>query len=206
MNTYSIMHAFVFIESSLYTHVHIKVQIYERLFLLRYDVNPIYERANIKIDEKFKKVKLSKSIWNYSWQKSKSATPGEHVFMKPEVSASIFDELFPELRQDANMRMIMPSKKGMERLGLFEKRGLPIPLSLEGTTMHFKSNLDQQIITNLAEISRNFVKGVRHLVLTGTMNTDIENIMIGKRQQRQLEAMDSSKYSLAHQFVHKSYE
>ncbi len=198
------------------------MQIYERLQRFNY-VDYLYQRAGIR-EEKYKKLKLAQSIWNQEemplkpeselakkvslynvWNeieksvKHDELATGKTIPMPPSVSADIFDQLFPELRHAANISPVMPSKKSLDRIGVNEFRDVPIPLPLEGTTMNFKTNMDQQKIQNLAEVSRCFVTGVKHLALTGTLSSGFERFLSGERQ---LEAIDSSKYSLIHRFVH----
>jgi len=201
-----------------------RVQIYERL--QRFDgVDQLYQRAGIS-DEKYKKVKLARSIWNpiemplqpeseltrklsfvHVWSeiektvKTDDLATGKTVPMLPDVSADIFDQLFPELRRSSNIKLIIPSKKSLDRIGVNDSRHIPIPLPLSGSTMNFKANMDQQIIHNLAEVSRCFVTGVKHLALAGTLSSGFERFFV---EDRQLQAIDSTKYSLIHDFLHTS--
>jgi hypothetical protein len=186
-----------------FNFIHVKVQIYERL-LITDDVDQLYLQSGLN-DAKKKKKKLAKLIWNDGEDalKSPSSKDSCKQRMTPQLSTSVFDQLFPEIRQSANINPIMPSKKSLERIGVFDNGKVPLPLPVDGTTMHLKSNLDQQIIHNLAEISRCFVTGVRHLALTGTLSSNFERLVL---EDRHLYAMESSKHSLIHRFVNSSMD
>lgn len=166
-------------------------------------VDDIYDGAGIVMEEKYKKVKVAKSIWNVT-----NPNDEDVVILKPENSTQIFSLLFPEIHKSSNLNPIMPSRKSLDRFGIEHRTNeIPIPLSLEGTPMHFCYNLDQQLISNLAEISRCFVTGVRHLALTGSLSSERLHVGLEKvllQQSRQLDAIDSPKYSLIHQFVNNN--
>ena len=167
-------------------------------------VDDIYDLAGIAMEEKYRKVKLATSIWNVT-----NSNGEDVVIMKPENSTHIFSSLFPEITKTSNLNPIMPSRKGLERFGIEHRTNeIPIPLSLEGTPMHFCYNLDSQLISNLAEISRCFVTGVKHLALSGSLSSErlevgLEKILL--QQSRQLDAIDSPKYLLIHQFVNNKH-
>lgn len=155
------------------------------------DVNQIYERAGIKIDEKFKKVKLSQAVWNVSKDKNE-------LTLSPEVSTYVFNELFPEIRKSSAIHLIMPSKKSLQRLGIKGSKLLEMstPLPLTGDTMHFTSNFDKRMKKNLAEISRCFVTGVKHLALVGTVSKDFGTLI------RKDNSLNEAKYTMLHDYVH----
>ncbi len=149
----------------------------------------IYKFADVKKGDKAKKVRLSKAIWG---------VPGDNA-LKPEVSTSIFDLLFPEIRQCSDINPLMPSKKGLQRLSVQENKSgeLLIPRPIEEGTMHLKSNLDNRTIKNLAEISRSFVTGVKHLELVGTLSNDFESMIMNKNHH-----FNHDRYLLVHKYVH----
>ena len=169
------------------------MQIYERL-LRTNDIDRIYEDIGMSNDEKYKKAKVAKSIWS-------DASESTEVVIKPELSACVFEQLFPEIRESANIIATMPSKKSLDRIGVVSSDNVPVPHPLDGTTMHLKSNLDRQIIRNLTEISRCFVTGVKHLALVGTLSSDFERQIT---DERHLEAIETPKYLLVHRFVNSS--
>jgi hypothetical protein len=158
--------------------------VYERM-LQNESVDSIYQQVGITTDEKYRKVKIAKSVWN-------------EAMMPSEMSSMIFLQLFPEIKKSADISPTFPSRKSFDRLGVHHDYVTnPMPRSVEGTTMDFKSNLDQQIIHNLADISRCFVTGVRHLALSRTLSAPFETFLLNSRH---LEAMDSSKYALARKY------
>ena len=179
------------------------MQVYERLLRLK-DVDQVYQISGISADEGYKKARLAKSIWHEA-----ENAPNPEILsyanentMEPEISSIIFDQLFPELQYSGRIEPIMPTKKSLDRIGVrvYETDIVPVPLSLEGTSMHFKSNLDQQMIRNLSEVSLCFVTGIQHLALS-QVSTDYDDMV---SEQRHLKTIESSKYSLIHRFVNTS--
>lgn len=165
-----------------------RVQVYERLKRVE-GIEKIYMIAGISVDDKEKKLKVAESIWNDSESKKLS--------MKPEDSVQIWDLLFPELREKMNMDLIMPSNYSLTRLRVDEPDEIPIPLSLEGTSMDFDYNIDHQIIRSLADVSRCFLSGVQQLAKSYGMN----QTYVSTSRNRQLEAMDMPRHSLIHRFL-----
>ena len=155
------------------------------------NINDIYEKAGIKKDEKCKKVKLSQAVWNGSNDKLE-------LTLSPEVSTYVFNQLFPEIRKSSAIHLTMPTKKSLQRLGIKDSKLLemPTPLPITSDTMHFNLNFDKKMKKNLAEISRCFVTGVKHLALVGTVSKDFETLI------RKDDSLDEVKYSMIHDYLH----
>ena len=67
---------------------------YERM-LQNESVDSIYQQVGITTDEKYRKVKIAKSVWN-------------EAMMPSEMSSMIFLKLFPEIKKSADISPTFP--------------------------------------------------------------------------------------------------
>ena len=116
-------------------------------------LDEIYSSAGMSRYGKYKKVTVAKSIW------SCTSSDGQFDSMKPEISAYIFSALFPELRHSSNINAVMPSRKGLDRLGVDVKVTVSIPMPLEGM-LHFDNHLNQLLLHDLKDMSRSLVSKI----------------------------------------------